>query len=46
MRLLLLKNGMTINANENEKYEFVIAAASGKIGFDQIKEWLIKNIKT
>jgi len=44
-RLLLLKNGMDIKANHDEKYEFVINIASGKIRFEEIVSWLEKHSK-
>lgn len=40
MRLLLLKSNLDINATENEKYEFVIKIAEGKLDFDEIKSWI------
>lgn len=40
MRLLLLDQGLDINATEDEKYDFVIGIASGKFNFDQIKNWI------
>jgi death-on-curing protein len=38
MRLHLLNNGLNINAREDDKYDFVISIASGRIDFDQIKQ--------
>jgi death on curing protein len=46
MRLILLQNGIDITASENEKYDFVIGAASGEIRFNEIKEWLLTNTKS
>jgi death-on-curing protein len=43
MRLHLLNNGIDINASEDDKYDFVISIASGRINFDQIKQWIEKN---
>lgn len=40
MRLLLLKSGLDILASEDDKYEFVIAIASGRFDYEQIKLWL------
>ena len=40
MRLFLVKNQKDIKASQTEKYEFVIAIASGKIDFEEIKEWI------
>ena len=44
MRLFLLKNQKDIKASQEEKYEFVINIASGKIDFDEIREWIEKRI--
>ncbi len=40
MRLLLLKAEMDINATEEEKYQFIIQIAEGKLDFDAILAWL------
>ncbi len=45
MRLHLLNNGLDINASEDDKYDFVISIASGRIEFDQIKQWIEKRIE-
>lgn len=45
MRLHLLNNGLDINASEDDKYDFVISIASGRIEFDQIKQWIEKKIE-
>jgi len=45
MRLFLKNNEFDIYANEDEKYRFVIQAASGELRFDQIKSWIEKNTK-
>ncbi|HEY6977165.1 MAG TPA: type II toxin-antitoxin system death-on-curing family toxin [Chitinophagaceae bacterium] len=48
VRLFLLSKNLDLNASQDEKYEFIISAASGKKDFDSIAEWLtshsIKNI--
>lgn len=44
MRLILRENGWDINVPEDKKYEFVIAASTGAIRFDEIKAWLEKNV--
>jgi len=44
-RLLLLQNGQDINASEQEKYDFVINIASGKMRFEEIASWLEKHSK-
>ena len=43
-RLFLINNGADIDATQDEKYEFVIRIASGKMDFDQIAEWLSKHL--
>ena len=43
MRMLLLTKDKDINATTKEKYDFVIAIASGKIDFNQIAEWVVSN---
>jgi death on curing protein len=40
MRLLLLEFQKDILASENEKYDFVIAIASGKADFKEILDWI------
>lgn len=45
MRLLLLNEGMDIEASEDEKYSFVIGIAEGKLEIDEIKEWISSKIK-
>ncbi|MFN4945103.1 MAG: type II toxin-antitoxin system death-on-curing family toxin [Chryseotalea sp.] len=45
MRLFLKNNQFYIYSNEEEKYQFVIQAASGELKFDQIKSWIEKNTK-
>jgi death-on-curing protein len=40
MRLLLLEFGQDIVASEDEKYDFVIAIASGNADFIEILEWI------
>lgn len=45
MKYLLFKNNISIIATKEERYEMVIAASTGKIGFDAIKSWLEKHTK-
>lgn len=40
MRLLLLQSGQDIQAEQEEKYEFVISIATGKLTFSSIKHWI------
>jgi len=45
MRLLLLQNGQDIHASEQDKYDFVISIASGKMRLEEIASWLEKHSK-
>ena len=45
MRIFLLKNGRDIDATQQDKYEFVISIASGKIRFEEIVKWLERHLK-
>ena len=40
MRILLLDDNKDINATEEDKYDFVIRIASGKLSFDEILLWI------
>ncbi len=40
MRLFLNNNNLDIKASQDEKYNFVMEIASGKIKFEKIVEWL------
>jgi len=42
-RLFLLQNGVDIKANQQDKYEFVMNIASGKMRFEEIASWLQKH---
>ena len=46
MRLLLHKYGFHLVATEREKYDFVIAIASGRLRFEEIVNWLTKYTKS
>lgn len=43
LRSILRKNNIDIAANENEKYDFIISIAEGKLDYDAIVEWLNKH---
>ncbi len=43
MRITLLESKLDIVADENAKYDFVIAAAKGELQFDKIRDWISKN---
>lgn len=45
MRLILLEYGRDIEATQDEKYDFVIAVASGKMTFAEIVDWIRKKNK-
>lgn len=40
MRLYLMENGLDIKADQSEKYDFVVAIASGEISHELIVEWI------
>ncbi|MEO9870465.1 type II toxin-antitoxin system death-on-curing family toxin [Ekhidna sp.] len=42
-RLLLMNEQLDIHSAQENKYQFVISISTGKLSFDQIKEWLEKN---
>lgn len=45
MRLMLKNYSIDINIGQNEKYDFVIKAASGRMTFDQIRTWINDGLK-
>ena len=45
LRLTLKENNLDISAEQSEKYDFVISAASGQLTFDEIRTWITKNLK-
>ena len=40
LELLLMANSLEITASEDEKYDFVIAVAEGRLDFDGIRSWI------
>ena len=44
-RLFLLQNRMDIKASQQDKYEFVMGIASGKMRFEEIVSWIEKHSK-
>ena len=44
-RLFLLQNRMDIKASQQDKYEFVMSIASGKMRFEEILSWIEKHSK-
>ena len=45
MRLILLENQMDINASQEEKYNLVISASTEQYRFDDIRNWIARNLK-
>lgn len=45
MRLMLKNYSIDINIGQNEKYDFVIKAASEHMTFDQIRTWINDGLK-
>ncbi|QOI98561.1 MAG: type II toxin-antitoxin system death-on-curing family toxin [Flammeovirgaceae bacterium] len=45
MRLMLKTNNIDIHLGQNDKYDFVLKAASGQVTFEQIKTWIKDNSK-
>jgi death-on-curing protein len=45
MRLFLLQSGQDIEAGQEEKYNFVISIATGKMTFEGIKKWIGERLK-
>ena len=45
MRIILLNSGKDIIASEEDKYNFVIRIASGKLDFDSIRSWIKNHIE-
>jgi death-on-curing protein len=40
MRLVLMDGNTDISASEDAKYDFVIAAASGRLRFEEMRKWI------
>ena len=45
MRLILMEVGLNIDADKDDKYEFVISVSKGDLDIDQIKKWIENRIK-
>jgi len=39
-----MENQVDIQASEEEKYEFVIKIAEGRLNFEEIKSWIEKRL--
>ncbi|MBU1368498.1 MAG: type II toxin-antitoxin system death-on-curing family toxin [Bacteroidetes bacterium] len=44
-RLVLLKSGLDIKANQEDKYEMVMAVSKGEWKFEQIRVWMTERCK-
>ncbi len=44
LRLMLNKYGLDVMAFEEEKYQMTIAASSGQMRFDEIKQWIDEHL--
>jgi len=44
MRLILLQYNLDLRANQDEKYAFVLKAASGEMDIESIKDWIFTRI--
>lgn len=42
---ILRKNGLAVNATEDEKYDLTIAVASGQLNYNAILEWLQQHVR-
>lgn len=45
MRLILKRNQLDIEVDQDVKYDFVTTAAKGELKFDKIKAWIRNNLK-
>jgi death-on-curing protein len=45
MRLILKRNQLDIEVDQDTKYDFVIKAAKGELTFEKIKSWVRNNLK-
>ena len=45
LRLVLKRNQLDIDVDQDVKYDFVIKAAKGELTFDKIKTWIRNNLK-
>ena len=44
-RLVLLTEGKDLDCSQNEKYDFVLSVAKGKMKYDEILKWTRERIK-
>ena len=45
MKILLIEDGLYIEAKKEDTYKFVMKASEGKMSFDEIKIWLVNHLK-
>jgi death-on-curing protein len=45
MRLVLRESNLSLVSDEDDKYDFVILAASGKISFKEIRDWIASRLQ-
>ena len=45
MRLLLLQSAQDIQAEQEEKYDFMISIATGELTFQGIKQWIRERLR-
>lgn len=45
MRILLSEEGFEIEASEEDKYNFVITASKGNLDYNDIRTWIVNNLK-
>ena len=45
LRVILKRNQLDIEVDQDLKYDFVIKAAKGELTFDKIKTWIRNNLK-
>ena len=44
MRLFLMQAGQDIQASQDDKYDFVISIATGKMTYDGIRKWITERL--
>jgi death on curing protein len=45
MRLFLKESDLDLVSDEDDKYDFVIMAASGKLSFDDVRDWIASRVQ-
>lgn len=43
MRMLLMASGYDLVANRSDRYKFILLISQGKLKFDEIHEWIVRN---